>query len=239
MEMDRVESTARRLRDMAEYHARLDESERPLVRALRDAGYEVESSWDFVNAPTPPDAVPLLLEHLRRPYLYRIKEGIARSLMFKPARPEVMPALVEEFLALPGDSPPPDRIDDEVTGRLGYKVLLGQAIGFLATKDDLDLLSALVRDRRHGEARFGLIRAIVTKNRKQAGDVLMEILEQKDVEGMAINGLGILRDPRARSYVNPLAQGRRPPWGPARDLYDAANKYLKRIGEIGPAPHRH
>jgi len=230
MAPDLPESTAQRLRAIAEYQARLSESERPLVRALWDAGYEVESCWDFVNGPTPPDAVPLLLEHLRRPYMYRIKEGIARSLMVKPARPEVLPGLVAEFVALPSDPLPADPIDDEVPARIGYKVLLGQAIGYLATKDDFDLLSGFVRDRRHGEARFGLIRAIVTKNRRQAGDVLMEILGQEDVEATVINGLATLRDPRAKSHVEPLARGKRPPWGPGRDLYDAARRYLERIG---------
>jgi hypothetical protein len=163
--------------------------------------------------------------------MYRVKEGIARSLMFKPARPDVMPALVEEFVALPGDPQAPGPINDEVTGRIGYKVLLGQAIGYLATKHDFEMLSAFVRDRNHGEARFGLIRAIVVKNRRLAGDVLMEILGQADVDAIVINGLATLRDPRAKAHVEPLARGKRPPWGPGRDLYDAAKRYLERIGD--------
>jgi len=216
---------------MAEYHARLAESESPLVGALWYAGWEVESAWDFVNGPTPPDAVPLLLEHLRRPYMYRVKEGIARSLMVKPARPDVMPALIEEFVALPGGSQPAVPAGDLLAARIGYKVLLGQAIGYLATKHDFDMLCAFVMDRNHGEARFGLIRAIVVKNRRLAGDVLMEILGQEDVETTVINGLATLRDPRAKAHVEPLARGKRPPWGPGRDLYDAAKRYLERIGD--------
>ena len=46
---------------------RLRLAEQPIVKDLRDAGYEVSSVWDLVNTSVPyPDALPVLLAHLQR-----------------------------------------------------------------------------------------------------------------------------------------------------------------------------
>jgi hypothetical protein len=56
-------------------------AEAPLVAELRDAGFDVKSAWDLVNTPQPyPEALPILLKHLVRPYPDRVREGIARAL---------------------------------------------------------------------------------------------------------------------------------------------------------------
>ena len=58
----------------------------------------VGSVYDFVNAGgAPPEAVPLLVEHLRRPYHPRIREGIIRSLTVRHARDLAYAPLVEAF----------------------------------------------------------------------------------------------------------------------------------------------
>src|ERR1017187_5714225 len=65
--------------------ARLDalyrDAEAPLVRDLASLGVHVWTVWDLVNGPNSYDvAIPLLLDHLRRPYPDAISAGIARAL---------------------------------------------------------------------------------------------------------------------------------------------------------------
>jgi hypothetical protein len=61
--------------------------EAPLVEELRAAGFQVESAWDFVNTSAPyPEALPILLRHLQRPYPGQIREGIARALGVQEAK---------------------------------------------------------------------------------------------------------------------------------------------------------
>ena len=58
---------------------------------LWDAGFHVESVWDFVNtADKYPAAIPILLRHVNLPYSKRIKEGIIRALTVNYAGPEVL-----------------------------------------------------------------------------------------------------------------------------------------------------
>lgn len=50
--------------------------EEPVVQALRKAGVHVDSVWDLVNTSVPyPDAIPVLLEHVQRPYHDEVKGG--------------------------------------------------------------------------------------------------------------------------------------------------------------------
>ncbi len=61
--------------------AEMRRAEAPLVEELRAAGYAVDSVWDLVNTAAPyPDALPILLDHLRRSYPAPVREGIARAL---------------------------------------------------------------------------------------------------------------------------------------------------------------
>src|ERR1700739_370088 len=57
-------------------------AEAPLVKELRAAGLEVDSVWDLVNNKTGPypQALRILVDHLRRPYPDAIRDGIARAL---------------------------------------------------------------------------------------------------------------------------------------------------------------
>ena len=53
----------------------------PLVEALAQCGCVVKSVWDLVSSKAPyPAAIPVLLEHLSKPYPDRVREGIARAL---------------------------------------------------------------------------------------------------------------------------------------------------------------
>ena len=60
--------------------------EEPIATDLGGVGLKVGSVWDLVNSSASyPAALPILLEHLRRPYHPRIREGLARALAVQEA----------------------------------------------------------------------------------------------------------------------------------------------------------
>lgn len=62
-------------------------AESPLREALAAVGLQVESAWDLVNTSEPyPEALPVLVEHLGKPYPSRVREGIARALAVPDAK---------------------------------------------------------------------------------------------------------------------------------------------------------
>ncbi len=70
--------------------------EAPLREALHALGYPVKWVWDFVNtAQSYPDAIPVLIDHLRQPYSDAVREGIARALAVREARGLAGGAIVE------------------------------------------------------------------------------------------------------------------------------------------------
>lgn len=61
--------------------------ETPLREDLHRLGYPVKWVWDFVNtAQSYPDAIPILIDHLQRPYSDIVREGIGRALAVREAR---------------------------------------------------------------------------------------------------------------------------------------------------------
>ncbi len=130
------------------------EAEAPLVEELRAAGFEVESAWDLVNTATPyPAALPILLEHLGRPYPDRVREGIARALAVRDAR-FGWEALVRLYRDGPAGSDAKD----------------GLAVALAAVSDDrvVDELISLARDSAHGESRILLLRGLKRSQAPQA-----------------------------------------------------------------------
>lgn len=71
--------------------------EAPLREELHRLGYPVKWVWDFVNAKQNYylDAIPVLIEHLQRPYSDEVREGIARALAVREARGLAGDAIVE------------------------------------------------------------------------------------------------------------------------------------------------
>ena len=69
-----------------------------LLAELRTVGLTVSSIYDFVNAGgAPPEAISILVAHLRQHHHPRIWEGIVRSLSVKHAHDAALPTLAELF----------------------------------------------------------------------------------------------------------------------------------------------
>ena len=121
-------------------------AEEPIVKDLRDAGYDVNSVWDLGNKPVPyPAAFPVLLEHLRRGgYPDRVMESLGQALAVRAMAPEWE---VIKALYLGARSP------GEETG-------LAVALAGSATRDHLDELVALLREESRGATRIYFLRPI-------------------------------------------------------------------------------
>ena len=107
--------------------------EAPLLGELRAAGVQVDSVYDFVNAGgAPPEAIPLLVAHLRKPHHPRIWEGIVRSLSVRHARDTALSILVELY----GVETSPDR-----------RFVLANAIGSMAKFAEVAQLDGIAQYR--------------------------------------------------------------------------------------------
>jgi hypothetical protein len=77
---------------------RCAKDEAALVEEIRDAGYEIESVYDFVNAREEyPDALSILIRHLEVPHDPKIREGVIRALTVKYGGALVEEALLKHF----------------------------------------------------------------------------------------------------------------------------------------------
>ncbi len=185
---------------LREFDALLDKDEQPLIEALRAAGVAVNSVWDLVNTRTQyPKAIPLLVEHLRRPYHPRTKEGIARALTVKTAKPIAWEALVQEFKRTK-----PDTDISEATRR-GLKFALANALAYISDRTVLDDVLELVQDQRHGEDRFVLVGTLWRYSDERVIAALQNLVKDKDapVARDAATALGRIQKRTAKAVGNP------------------------------------
>lgn len=157
---------------LAERSLRIRSEEEPILMDLKGVGLEVQSSWDLVKMSLPyPQAIPVLLEHLQRPYSDVVREGIARALAVPdPAVQSAWKMLVDEYRKAPigrGIRATGDMIEF----KLGAKEGLACALAASVSDETLPELIDLARDRTLGESRVLLLSAL--KGRRST-DVLVK-----------------------------------------------------------------
>ena len=146
-------------------------AEAPVVEALRTAGVPISSVWDLVNATnTHEQSLPILLDHLQRPYPDGVREGIARALAV-PAAKCAWPLLIKLY-----------RQESARRTKDGLAV----AISNIADDGLLDELIELAQDDTHGESRVLLLNALERSRLPKARKALMELggdpVLQKEVQ---------------------------------------------------------
>jgi hypothetical protein len=182
----------------------LTKADQPLVGALNDVGISVKSMWDLVNTnQSYPRAIPILIEHLKHPYPFRIQEGIARALTVKDAGEAAYAELVNQFKSLP---------DSTDAAQHGFKWALGNAISIVATKSHFDEVVELIRDKEHGTTRDMMTLRLPRLNRERAIDVLIESLADDEISGQAILAIGKLKPQKARTHVERVLACHPQPW---------------------------
>lgn len=143
--------------------------EKPLLDDLRSVGVNVSSAWDLTEPY--PNAIPVLLKHLREDYPDWIRSGIARALGTPLAR-YAWNDLVELF----------NNIEFH-RNNIGNatKAGLAVALGLLVDDTTLDELIALARDVRHGTARIMFLRSIKKMKRPDIPKILEELSKDDDL----------------------------------------------------------
>ena len=156
-------------RALAERAALIRSAEAPLVEDLARVGLEVDSVWLLKNNnPEFRKAIPILLDHLRRPYPDIIRAGIAQRLAVRATRKIGWRILVEEFRST------------------GYehkhvKDSLGAALSGAADDSVIEELINLAKDRSLGSSRIMLLRGIRRSRRPEAKQAIVELADDPDL----------------------------------------------------------
>ena len=156
------EETARKDRELAE-------AEAPLVKALCEAGMEVDSIWDLVNDRTDDyaEVVRLLEEHLKdSSYPDRVREGIARSLSFRKAAP-AWPTIVGLYRS--------------TTDSFGLQQGLAAAMAGTVTDETVAELVEEARKPEHGESRHLLLLGLRRLRSPAAKEALEGFVDDPDL----------------------------------------------------------
>jgi hypothetical protein len=121
-----------------------NQAERPLALELQAAGYPVDTAWDLYKHKPYTSALPILVDHLSRDYPDRVREGIARRLAVKEARPWA--SSIQAYYAAATE---PD-------AKLG----LAAAVAATLTRDTIESYIELLKDPGNGKSRILMVRAL-------------------------------------------------------------------------------
>jgi hypothetical protein len=161
-----VAALAREDAERAKRGAEYARAEAPLVAELRAAGVPVDSVWDLRSASGPyPEAVPILLAHLPKPYPTEVRDGIARALGV-PDASYAWSTLKRLYR---------DEQDERVKD--GLAVALVGAANHARLGD----VVALVRDPRQGPSRILLLGALENSSDPRARAALMDLGTDPDL----------------------------------------------------------
>lgn len=149
--------------ELAKREAEWNAAEAPLVEALRAIGLGVQSVWDLVQtADSYPEAIPVLLEHMHKPYPERIVEGILRSLAVPESRP-YWHKILDLFETLPS----------QTTDNLRW--CAGCALSAAADDGLIGEVMRIVSDQRYGFDREPFIDTLARSNNARAKMMLHEL----------------------------------------------------------------
>ncbi|MCB9082407.1 MAG: hypothetical protein H6555_11930 [Lewinellaceae bacterium] len=144
------------------------EDEKPLVEDLKKAGFNITSSWDLVNTKSRyKPAIPILLEHLPRPYHLKNKEGIIRALAVKEAIGKASPVLIAEYNRTPKD-------------KILIRWAIGNTIYTTISEDDVESILPIVLDRTNGISRQMFVAALGKIKAVNVKDVLLRLVNDDD-----------------------------------------------------------
>lgn len=194
------------------------EAAAPLLAELAAAGFDVASVTALRRQGAEwRGAIPILLAWLPRVGNADVKEDIVRALSVPFAKPAAAPALVAEF-----------RRADPAQEALRWAI--GNALEVVADDSVLDDVVEIVRDRRNGTSREMFAVALGNMRGPRVVDVLIGLLDDPEVAGHAIMGLGKL--------------GARPARGEVERFLDHPKSWIRKaarkaIGKIDKASARH
>jgi hypothetical protein len=167
----------------------------PILRELSDNGFVYDSLDDLRKSRRKyGGAVPVLIKWLEEVDDYDAKESIVRALTVPWAKPQAGPVLISEFR----------RISDDAAEGQSLKWAIANALAVVADETVVDDLIELVTDMRHGKSREMIAVALGNMKDRRIADVLVGLLQDEQMAGHAIIGLGKLRSRGTRSAIEPF-----------------------------------
>ncbi|PZR52670.1 hypothetical protein DNL40_11225 [Xylanimonas oleitrophica] len=161
--------------------------EEAILARLREVGHDVASLADLRGSGVEyPKAVPVLVDALSATSEKKTLMEIVRALSVPWAKPAATGPLIDLFR----------RVDDP-TG-LSLRWAIGNALDVVWDDSLFDELVGLARDRSYARAREMVVLGLARSKRPEAGDVLIELLDDPEVNGHAVKALAKLKLPRSK-----------------------------------------
>lgn len=176
-------------------------SQMRIAEELANLGYDVGSVHELRNSGQRyADAIPLLLRALEESEDIREKESLVRALSVPWAKPAALKPLIEEFKRHP-------ICDDMQIFYLRWAI--GNAFEVLWDDSYFDELTNLALDSQYGREREMIVLGMGRSKRPEAGDMLIGLLHDPEVNGHAVQALAKLKLPRARPGLERMTSDER------------------------------
>ncbi|WIE83497.1 HEAT repeat domain-containing protein [Curtobacterium sp. MCPF17_021] len=168
-----------------------------ILADLRALGYDFSNLSVFAQAGVRyKDAVPLLIEWLRKATTPAMQQDLARALSNPSAKGTAMPALIEAFR--------------NFTDEAGTRWAVGNSIETAYVDTYFDDVAALALDPQYGGARQMVALALGKSKRPETVDVLLQLMDDHDISGHAVFALSKRPNPRAREALEEKLTDDRP-----------------------------
>ena len=170
------------------------EESQKVKKALVDVGIEINDIYDLVNSSKPyPKAVPVLIDLLEKEISHNgIKEGIIRALAVKEAKGKANKVLLELV---------------KNTSRDNSMLLwtIGNTMEVIIMEEDISDIVEIVSNPDHGLARQMFISALGKIESIYAEEVLISLLDDKQVLLHVIDALGKMKSKKALPIIEGYA----------------------------------
>jgi len=175
-----------------------DQAQAPLVADIRKLGFDISSVYDFVNsANSYPTAIPILVYYLQNDLISEpvIEEGIIRALTVKEAKGIANDVLLATYHKIPRDG---------IFMNENLRWLIGNAINIIITEKDLEKVIEIVEDTANGTSRQMFVRSLRKFKTERVEDVLISLLDDKEMMPEAVNALGKIKSKKSLSKIESL-----------------------------------
>ncbi len=188
----------------------------PVLADLAKAGFEIGRISDLYNKKyNYKTAIPILLRWLPQIENMDVKEDIVRALSVTWAKPVAAPILIDEFRKKQNES------------GTGIKWAIANALSIVADDRAFADIVDLAQDPQHGTARQMLAVSLGNMKDPRAQDVLINLLDDDEVAGHAIIGLGKLKSKKAHQAIERFLHH------PKTWVRNEAKKALAKIDKAG------
>lgn len=166
----------------------------PLYKLLEDNGIGIEKIEDLLrDRSLCKKAIPQLLEYFQLSDYIPVKSKILSILMNCGRNKQITKVLIEQF-----------RNYANKGTYLGWDI--AQTLSNTCTKDDIDIIIELIKNKNYGTDRQMLLLALAKMgySEEKIFNALSEMLKDDDLLGQAVEALGILKNKKAVPLIEPF-----------------------------------